>query len=148
MESRSILHIFVIADDLANHSLNLPKCTSIHPGGPHCLLSNSLCVCGARGFEDPKCHLPAAVGIGTECLSAFSAPADGTNNFHQCTAQVRAQGLKVAFSTTAEEQNGLTSSISSQTTGHAGNSLFSTVNSSRCEKSSVCTLHRSSQPKN
>lgn len=34
-ESRAVLYISVIDDDLATHSLNLPTFTSIHPGGPY-----------------------------------------------------------------------------------------------------------------
>lgn len=70
-KSRAILHISAIADGLATHSLNLHTFTSIHAGGPYCLLSSSVGISGTRGFQDPKCHLLAAVGIGTERLVAF-----------------------------------------------------------------------------
>lgn len=126
-ESKAVLHISVIAGDLATRSLNLPTFTSIQPGGPYCLLSSSVGISGTRGFQDPKCYLLAAVGIGTERLWAFSAPAGHTNDFHQSTAHVWDKGLKGIVNATAEEQNGLTASTSNQMTGQTGNFLFTTL---------------------
>jgi len=140
-ESRAILHISVIADDLATYSLNLPTFTSTHPEGSYCLGSSSVGIIGIRGFQDPKCHLLAAVGIGTERLITFSAPADRTNIFHQCRPQVQDKGLKGTINATAEEQNSLTVSPSNRMTSQSGDFLVSTLTSSRYEKSSVFTLH-------